>query len=71
MEDLTPPNFEIRRQRALVLLEKSGIHKFNYCPPVTTLLWRLRDRAFLTQFLDQYNDPGARISQDFLIGVAA
>jgi hypothetical protein len=31
----------MRRRKAIVLLEKSGIRKSNYLPPATALLWKI------------------------------
>ena len=40
MVNSTDPTFDARREKAIAILEKSGIHKSNYLPPVTALLWK-------------------------------
>lgn len=41
MANPTDSAFEIRRRKAMAMLEKSGIRKSNYLPPATALLWKM------------------------------
>jgi len=41
MVNPTESAFDARRQRAMAILEKSGIRKSNYLPPTTALLWKM------------------------------
>ena len=38
-------DFEAKRERALKLLDATGIRRSNYCPPLLRLLWRLGVQA--------------------------
>jgi hypothetical protein len=40
MVNSTDSTFDARREKAIAFLEKSGIHKSNYLPPATALLWK-------------------------------